>query len=166
MCHNTLILVFWCTHEPQPKNGKRSVSFKEKYKRPCFAASTDGSHGIIILKDGSRSGPIRSIEGGKEILKTFTTLKEVSPEDADRIEDHLACSDLPNVEPPSPSSLLTSLAIAVFGGLFGFGSHDETDTHKHKCPKCGKVWEHGSDCRGNEQAHECPKCGTIQWASL
>jgi len=32
------------------------------------------------------------------------------------------------------------------------------DTHKHKCPKCGAIWEHMDSCVGVEWAHTCPVC--------
>lgn len=35
--------------------------------------------------------------------------------------------------------------------------------HKHKCPSCRCVWEHGDECGGNEIAHRCPQCGTEQF---
>lgn len=31
--------------------------------------------------------------------------------------------------------------------------------HKHKCPKCGTVWEHEEHCGGSELAHRCPTLG-------
>jgi predicted nucleic acid-binding Zn-ribbon protein len=44
----------------------------------------------------------------------------------------------------------------------------DMDTHKHQCPACGTVWEHGDNCSfvgldsTFEQAHSCPECGTFQ----
>lgn len=39
-----------------------------------------------------------------------------------------------------------------------------TDLHKHKCPGCGHIWEHGSENRGNKEAHQCPTgCGNESW---
>jgi predicted nucleic acid-binding Zn-ribbon protein len=36
--------------------------------------------------------------------------------------------------------------------------------HRHKCPKCGVVWQHGDECLGSNEAHTCPTygCGTIE----
>lgn len=31
--------------------------------------------------------------------------------------------------------------------------------HKHRCPKCATVWEHGSECAGVDAAHQCPLPG-------
>lgn len=31
--------------------------------------------------------------------------------------------------------------------------------HKHKCPRCGNVWQHGDNNAGDAQAHMCPECG-------
>jgi hypothetical protein len=31
--------------------------------------------------------------------------------------------------------------------------------HRHKCVKCGQVWEHSDDCGGSHDAHTCPSCG-------
>lgn len=28
--------------------------------------------------------------------------------------------------------------------------------HYHKCPDCGCVWRHGSECWGREDLHICP----------
>lgn len=45
-------------------------------------------------------------------------------------------------------------------------------THKHKCPTCGMIWEHETNCsefiirnngRSNEKAHTCSKCGAQSW---
>jgi hypothetical protein len=35
-------------------------------------------------------------------------------------------------------------------------------SHKHKCPECGFIWEHGDHNAGNDETHECP-CGTMVW---
>jgi predicted Zn-ribbon and HTH transcriptional regulator len=35
--------------------------------------------------------------------------------------------------------------------------------HSHKCGKCGFVWEHANEFKGNVKAHTCPKCETEQW---
>lgn len=35
--------------------------------------------------------------------------------------------------------------------------------HKHQCPACGCIWEHGDDCVDSESAHTCPRCGERQW---
>jgi hypothetical protein len=37
--------------------------------------------------------------------------------------------------------------------------------HKHKCPRCGCIWEHDdalavADCDVHDAAHRCPACGT------
>jgi predicted RNA-binding Zn-ribbon protein involved in translation (DUF1610 family) len=42
--------------------------------------------------------------------------------------------------------------------LFGDGQH------KHRCPSCGTVWEHGNNCAMEShdvyvQSHTCPQCG-------
>ncbi len=31
--------------------------------------------------------------------------------------------------------------------------------HRHKCPVCGTVWEHGEECGAVPGAHTCPKPG-------
>lgn len=36
-------------------------------------------------------------------------------------------------------------------------------THKHKCWKCGLIWEHPDHCGGVTEAHTCPKCHVEQW---
>lgn len=38
-----------------------------------------------------------------------------------------------------------------------------SETHKHKCPQCGTIWEHGSGCKGDSDKHRCPQCNTLQW---
>jgi hypothetical protein len=38
-----------------------------------------------------------------------------------------------------------------------------TGYHRHKCGKCGCIWEHSNDMRGNDDAHKCPKCSEEQW---
>lgn len=40
---------------------------------------------------------------------------------------------------------------------------DPSRTHKHKCPKCGNIWEHSDNCVNNTEAHTCSECGTEQW---
>ena len=35
--------------------------------------------------------------------------------------------------------------------------------HRHKCEKCGYVWEHSNSCAGSDSDHECPKCKTEEW---
>ncbi len=35
--------------------------------------------------------------------------------------------------------------------------------HRHKCRKCGYIWEHGNTCVNDEKAHTCSKCGTEEW---
>lgn len=37
------------------------------------------------------------------------------------------------------------------------------DLHKHKCGKCGTVWEHGSEAAGYGSKHSCPRCGEMEW---
>jgi uncharacterized C2H2 Zn-finger protein len=39
---------------------------------------------------------------------------------------------------------------------------DPKALHKHKCPKCGHIWEHENDCVNHIPAHTC-KCGRRQW---
>jgi predicted nucleic acid-binding Zn-ribbon protein len=36
---------------------------------------------------------------------------------------------------------------------------NKNQLHKHKCPECGYIWEHGEECGGNEAAHTCSQCG-------
>jgi len=38
-----------------------------------------------------------------------------------------------------------------------------TQTHKHKCFKCGHIWEHGSNCINNKESHTCSECGAEVW---
>lgn len=35
--------------------------------------------------------------------------------------------------------------------------------HSHRCGKCGMVWSHGDESRGNVAAHTCPMCGRVEW---
>jgi len=35
------------------------------------------------------------------------------------------------------------------------------DAHRHRCPMCGHVWEHGADSYGDERAHRCALCGDV-----
>lgn len=35
--------------------------------------------------------------------------------------------------------------------------------HRHKCDKCGYVWEHANTCVNNTALHTCPGCGTEEW---
>jgi hypothetical protein len=37
--------------------------------------------------------------------------------------------------------------------------------HKHKCDKCGAIWEHSDSCLDDAAAHTCPTkdCGGMQW---
>lgn len=68
---------------------------REKYKWPCFATCAQCScHGVIVFADGSQTDQILSIEGGKTLLKTLVGSGKISTEDADRIEDHLNCSEI------------------------------------------------------------------------
>jgi hypothetical protein len=32
-------------------------------------------------------------------------------------------------------------------------------SHRHKCRKCGRVWEHPDSCKGDDAAHVCAGCG-------
>jgi hypothetical protein len=34
--------------------------------------------------------------------------------------------------------------------------------HAHCCSKCGLVWQHSDDMRGDENAHTCA-CGEMSW---
>jgi predicted nucleic acid-binding Zn-ribbon protein len=34
--------------------------------------------------------------------------------------------------------------------------------HKHKCDRCGAVWQHPDTCFGDERSHLCPNCGEEQ----
>src|SRR5215471_3135134 len=48
--------------------------------------------------------------------------------------------------------------------LLGLPQDEEPPTHKHKCGKCGFIWEHETDdCMNNTPAHTCRECGTEQW---
>lgn len=38
--------------------------------------------------------------------------------------------------------------------------------HKHKCLKCGHVWQHGKHSLDNKKAHTCPCCHTNPDQSL
>jgi hypothetical protein len=39
----------------------------------------------------------------------------------------------------------------------------ESLMHKHKCPGCGLVWQHGDICKGDwGRAHTCARCGSVQ----
>lgn len=40
---------------------------------------------------------------------------------------------------------------------------NHTQNHKHKCNKCGTIWEHGNESVNNINAHKCPQCKTVQW---
>jgi len=31
--------------------------------------------------------------------------------------------------------------------------------HRHECPICGTIWEHGGDCCFSKEAHQCPTQG-------
>lgn len=33
--------------------------------------------------------------------------------------------------------------------------------HRHKCDRCGYVWEHADACRGDVEAHRCPGCESL-----
>jgi hypothetical protein len=33
------------------------------------------------------------------------------------------------------------------------------DYHRHRCDRCGNVWEHHDDNAGVDAAHVCPQCG-------
>jgi predicted nucleic acid-binding Zn-ribbon protein len=35
--------------------------------------------------------------------------------------------------------------------------------HKHRCPRCAAVWQHGDDCIDMILAHSCPICGSGSW---
>lgn len=35
--------------------------------------------------------------------------------------------------------------------------------HAHKCGKCGTIFYHSNEMRGNAAAHKCPACGESQW---
>lgn len=35
--------------------------------------------------------------------------------------------------------------------------------HRHKCGRCGLIWEHADTCAGNDDAHSCTGCGTEEW---
>ena len=75
------------------------MTLEEKYKRPAFAAcSKCGEHGAIVFTDGSWSESILSIESGKKILQNLIASGKLSSDDAQRIEDQLACSDLENTD--------------------------------------------------------------------
>lgn len=71
------------------------MNLEEKYPRPCFAVcSKCGKQGAIVFKDGSLSEDIVSIKQGERVIKELTDSGKLSRNDADRIGDHLACSNL------------------------------------------------------------------------
>lgn len=39
---------------------------------------------------------------------------------------------------------------------------DRPGFHRHKCPDCNCVWEHGGAAVWDDAAHLCPKCGEEQ----
>jgi len=49
------------------------------------------------------------------------------------------------------------------------GVDDPDGLHKHKCKKCGYIWQHENSCGGPDtdkravKAHTCVKCGEEQW---
>lgn len=38
--------------------------------------------------------------------------------------------------------------------------------HRHRCLQCGTIWEHGSECKGDEDKHRCPHCNKLQWKAV
>ena len=34
--------------------------------------------------------------------------------------------------------------------------------HKHRCPKCGCVWQHPETCVASDADHHCPVCDTYE----
>lgn len=38
--------------------------------------------------------------------------------------------------------------------------------HAHKCGKCGCLFFHSNEMKGNAAAHRCPICGESQWAQF
>ncbi len=73
--------------------------FVESYNRPCLAVCKKyKNHGVFIFKDGSYSDGIHSLTVGKELLKKLVLQGVVDSENAERILDQLACSELPLYE--------------------------------------------------------------------
>jgi len=58
------------------------------------------------------------------------------------------------------SSLVTEALGVTLDNLFGGINNKGKDEHKHKCAKCGTVFDHDRNDLGNyELAHSCPRCG-------
>ena len=47
-----------------------------------------------------------------------------------------------------------------FRKSFQLGRYHEQNRHRHKCPKCNTIWEHGGLAVLVYRAHNCPNCGT------
>lgn len=76
---------------------KKYPHYKEMYRRPCFAICANcGKHGVILFKDDTRSRSIKSIAQGQAMLKEYVEKSLITPEDAQRIENQLLCSDMPD----------------------------------------------------------------------
>lgn len=57
--------------------------------------------------------------------------------------------------------LLLNIQALIGGPLF---DEESGGKHRHQCPICKTVWEHGDNCREApretfEEAHQCPKAG-------
>ena len=37
-----------------------------------------------------------------------------------------------------------------------------TDTHEHKCSRCGTLWQHSHDSKGRFRDHICHSCGYLE----
>ncbi len=139
------------------------MNLNELYPRPSFAASLDGSpYGAIVLKNGLPTRTVSSIEDGKILLKELVASGQVSPDDADRIEDHLNLSELPEVSPVFE----VVVVLCVLAPSAASCDPEKSDHHKHRCTECSHEWEHGAECAANREAHTCPNCGNLQWARV
>lgn len=52
--------------------------------------------------------------------------------------------------------------VPEINGCFEEWRSDYTDAkgmHCHRCPKCGTIWQHPSECAGSNKHHHCPKQG-------
>ncbi len=134
--------------------------FIEKYPRPCFAISTEGNQGVILFENHSQSETIHSINAGREMIEDLVNSEKISREDGQRLSDHLLCSDLPEEAPAYQAPYaLGLLALALLGKSI---TPSDTPRHKHQCPKCNKIWEHGPEALYKYEAHRCPDCRTLQ----
>lgn len=96
------------------------ADFVEIYHRPCLAVCRRcKNHGIIIFDDGSYSDGIHSLTEGEELLKKLIEQNTLNAENARRISDQLACSDLPlheedfDMEAVLKAGIIAGLVIAT-----------------------------------------------------